>query len=67
MANKKSKESLLCCPKCGSTEVVTTEETCFMVNSGEHYCHSVKAHDSDAKALCVSCSWTGVRHQLQVC
>lgn len=43
-------ESELRCPSCGSNRVTVTEETMLMVNTLEHWCHSVKAHDSDAKA-----------------
>jgi transcription elongation factor Elf1 len=54
-------EPTLYCPKCNSTDVVVTAETMFMANTGEHYCHSVKAHDSDAKAKCLACDWEGYR------
>lgn len=56
---------LLCCPQCESTEVAATEETMWMINGGAHYCHSVKAHDSDAKATCLHCRWEGRRDQLK--
>ena len=59
-----SDEPILTCPACGSESVAVTEESMFMVNSGEHYCHSVKAHDSDAKATCLDCRWVGQRHHL---
>lgn len=52
------------CPNCGSGDVAVTEETMFMVNTMEHYCHSVKAHDSDAKATCLDCQWRGRRDHL---
>jgi len=52
------------CPECGSQKVVVIEETMFMVNTGDHYCCSVKAHDSDATAKCLDCNWTGKHHQL---
>ena len=59
-----SLEAKLECPECGSLKVVTTAEQMFMVNTGEHYCHSVKAHDHDSKAECIECQWTGRRDQL---
>jgi hypothetical protein len=46
----------LICPDCNSSNVTVTEEQMFMVNSLEHYCHSVKAHDSDTKADCLDCN-----------
>jgi transcription elongation factor Elf1 len=52
------------CPECGSFKVVSTAEQMFMVNTGEHYCHSVKAHDDDAKAKCLECDWVGQNWQL---
>lgn len=55
---------LLKCPACGSFEVTAASEQMFMVNTGEHYCHRVKAHDSDARATCLDCDWVGIRDQL---
>lgn len=52
------------CPECGSAEITVTAEQMFMVNTGDHYCHSVKTQDSNAKADCLDCRWTGERHQL---
>ena len=57
-------EQKLRCPECQSSKVAATEETKWMVNTMEHYCHSVKAHDSDAKVTCLKCRWEGQRHQL---
>ena len=54
----------LICPECGSDQVTVTAEQSFMVNTGEHYCHSVKTHDPDAKARCLSCQWQGERRAL---
>lgn len=54
----------LTCPQCRSEEVAVTAEQMFMVNSGDHYCHSVKPHDDDAKATCLACRWTGIRQGL---
>lgn len=54
----------LTCPECGSKKVATAAEDLFMVNSGEHYCHSVKAHDSNARAVCLKCRWEGKRSDL---
>lgn len=52
------------CPNCGSENVAVTEETMFMVNTMDLYCHSVKAHDDDAKATCLDCRWGDERHHL---
>ena len=52
------------CPDCGSVNVAVTVEQMFMVNTGEHYCHSVKEHDQQAKADCLDCRWTGKRSDL---
>lgn len=52
------------CPKCGSDKVAVTAEQMFMVNTDEHYCHSVKTHDHNAKATCLDCRWTGERIEL---
>ena len=57
-------QKLRCCPECESSEVAVTEETMWMVNTGDHYCHSIKAHDSDAIVACLKCKWEGQRHQL---
>lgn len=58
-------ENRLVCPHCGSDQVTVTAEQMFMVNSGDHYCHSVKTHDDCAKAECLSCEWEGKRCDLQ--
>ena len=57
-------ESKITCPECGSTEVTVAAVQTFMVNTGEHYCHSVKTHDSDTKSRCLDCDWEGIRSQL---
>ncbi len=57
-------EKDLTCPDCGSRNVAATAEQMFMVNTGDHYCHSVKAHDDNAKATCLDCCWSGLRDQL---
>lgn len=57
-------EPTLTCPNCGSDQVVVTAEQMFEVNTGEHYCHSVKTHDADAKATCPRCRWEGQRQAL---
>ena len=56
----------LACPACASRGVTVTEETKWMVNTGAHYCHSVKAHDCDAKVECLDCGWAGERRQLKI-
>ena len=60
-----TEDTPLHCPKCGSDRVAVTAEQMFMVNTGEHYCHSVKSQDSDAKATCLDCRWTGQRQDLK--
>lgn len=57
-------DAMLVCPKCGSTEVAVTAEQMFMANTGEHYCHSVKTQDHNAKACCLDCRWEGWRVHL---
>lgn len=52
------------CPECGSEEVTLTAEQSFMANTLEHYCHSVKVQDDNAKARCLECDWTGRHDQL---
>ena len=47
------------CPECGSEEVTSEYHQMFMVNSGEHYCHSMKTHDSDSPSSCLACGWGG--------
>jgi hypothetical protein len=60
----KTNEEYLLCPNCGSKKVCVTVEQKFMVNTGEHYCHSVKAHDSNANCTCLECRWEGMRATL---
>ena len=57
--------SILVCPHCESERVVVTDEHQFMVNTDEHYCHSVKTHDTDAKVTCLECWWEGTRTHLE--
>lgn len=65
MSKKKRIKSLLYCPDCGSAEVTLTHEQAFMANTGEHYCHSIKIQDQDAKASCLDCHWRGERRHLE--
>lgn len=58
-------EPILTCPECGSERVTTAHIQTFMVNTGEHWCHSVKAYDSDSPATCLSCGWKGERKDLK--
>ena len=58
-------EPILTCPECGSDQVVVVEERSVMANTYEHFCHSVKAHDADAKASCLKCDWAGQRKDLK--
>jgi transcription elongation factor Elf1 len=57
-------EPTLNCPECGSDQVTVTAEQMFMANTGDHYCHSVKTQDDDAKATCLDCRWEGERKDL---
>ena len=57
-------DETLTCPECGSEQVAVTAEQMFMANTGDHYCHSVKTHDSNAKADCLACQWSGERKDL---
>lgn len=59
------KNETLCCPDCGTENVIVYEKHAVMANSFEHYCFSVKAHDANAEAECLNCDWTGERHQLK--
>ena len=61
---KEPKEPVLRCPECGTDMVIVREVRSVMANTFEHYCHSVKAHDSNAEAACLDCSWTGERKDL---
>ena len=58
-------DTLLVCPKCESNEVLVFEEHAVDANTFEHFCLSVKAHDPDARARCLTCDWTGRRGELQ--
>lgn len=60
-----NEDTVLLCPNCNSHRVTLTHEQMFMANTGEHYCHSVKTQDADAKATCLHCGWTGQRIDLQ--
>lgn len=60
-----TQDEKLRCPSCDSDRVTLTSEQVFMANTGEHYCHSVKTHDSDAKAGCIYCGWQGRRYDLK--
>ncbi len=57
-------EELLRCLQCFSDRVAVTAEQMFMVNTGEHWCHSVKTHDSNAKVTCLDCDWQGQLYQI---
>ena len=52
------------CPDCGSDRVTTEHHQKFMVNTNEHYCHSMKTHDADSPATCLDCEWRGENQQL---
>lgn len=53
------------CPYCSSQNVIVYEKTAYMVNTLEHYCHSIKAHDSDAEVCCLDCDFEGFNHELK--
>jgi transcription elongation factor Elf1 len=59
-------ETVFTCPECGSERVCVTAEQMFFVNTGEHWCHSVKTQDDEAKATCLDCRWEGHRPDLKV-
>jgi hypothetical protein len=58
-------EAVFFCPECGSYQVATAHHQMFMVNTGYHYCHSVKTQDDDSPATCLACRWEGVRKDLK--
>lgn len=58
-------EPIYVCPECGSDRVTTEHHQMFMVNTGEHYCHSVKPQDADSPATCLACLWEGERGDLK--
>jgi transcription elongation factor Elf1 len=66
MKPKKQHQEVFSCPSCGSREVTTAHIQTFMVNTGEHYCHSVKTQDSDSPAFCLDCQWEGQRKDLEI-
>jgi hypothetical protein len=57
-------EPFLICPECSSRDVTVCAEQAFMANTGDHYCHSVKTHDSDSRSFCTKCDWEGQRQDL---
>lgn len=57
--------TLLICPECGSDNVTSEHHQQFMVNTGDHYCHSMKVQDSDSPATCLECDWVGERKDLK--
>jgi len=57
-------DTLITCPECGSDQVTTEHHQKFMVNTMEHYNHSMKTQDSDSPATCLSCDWKGQRKDL---
>ena len=52
------------CLDCGSDRVLVYESTAYELNTGDFYCHSVKAHDHDAEVGCVECDWRAKRFDL---
>jgi len=59
-----SKDTLVC-PECSSDNVTVGHLQTFMVNTGEHFCHSIKTHDDISPATCLECWWEGTRIQLK--
>jgi len=57
--------TILVCPECFSEKVTVTQEQTFMVNTGEHFCFSVKTHDDISQATCLDCWWKGTRVELK--
>ena len=58
-------EPVLTCPECDSDRVTTEHHQMFMVNTAEHFCHSVETHDADSPATCLACWWKGERGDLK--
>jgi len=54
-------DKTLVCPICDCDNLFVTTETTYNLNSGEFYCHSVKAFDGCAKVACRNkyCNWVG--------
>ncbi len=57
--------TIFTCPYCGSDEVTTEHHQMVMVNTGEHYCHSMKTRDANSPAKCIQCQWEGHRKDLK--
>lgn len=53
------------CPECNSAKVLVNEVSTFFLNSGELFCHSVKAHDENATCGCYDCDWKGSKQELK--
>lgn len=58
-------EPIYVCPECDSDRVTTEHHQMFMVNTGDHYCHSMKPQDADSPATCIDCEWMGKRRDLK--
>lgn len=54
------------CPNCDSSALLVYAETSYWINTGEHFCHSMKTHDSGAKVKCSDCDWEGKRSNVEV-
>lgn len=57
-------ETKYVCPACNSSDLFVYEETCFVLNTGEFFCHSVKLWDSNAKVTCGNCEFEGALSDL---
>lgn len=54
------------CPCCGSSKLLVYSETAYWLNTGEHFCHSVKSHDKIAKVKCSDCDWQGKLKDVEI-
>lgn len=54
------------CPECGSDQVTSEHHQAFMINTGEHYCHTMKTQDADSPSKCLTCGWEGELRNLLV-
>ena len=57
-------DKILVCPECKSDQVTAEYHQKIMVNTWEHYCHSISAGDDNSPATCLKCGWEGKRENL---
>jgi transcription elongation factor Elf1 len=65
VSKRKAKDPQCNCPECNSGQLIVTTETSYILNTGAHYCHSVKAQDLNAVVQCLDCGWPGARAQIE--